>query len=494
MAKSTSSLSVALNRYGMGLHPRQWRIPPVETYPRVVEFAGTLHGRLILIGIFALLMRIHGGQFWLWVTGAAAIVSFAGKYRHIAALLCTGAILARAPDWFEYRAVYLVADQESLSSTLHLGHVKAATLLTCVPLAAGCIWLAGRFRHHPLAARPLVIQHILFFAFMVAVSSDLLHGVPKVFLWSLFSAFVAYFWYLSYALIDQRHQNRSNLILQLATFHPFYGSTTSPWGKGAAYWRSVESHTREELAITQLKALKLMVWALFLAVVLKVFRRVTYGELGIPPLLTSFNRYVAEGVGPGPMGALSIVAHYFEMLLEIAAWGNVVIATARLAGFRLLRNTFRPLEARTVAEFWNRYDYYFKELLVNVYFYPTYLRYFKKHPRLRIAFATFMAAGVGNVLFHFMKENYRIPRDGLLTAILHMQTYAFYSAVLVTGIVISQLRNKRPPKNANWLRRQFLPSLNVACFFCLLSFFDGADTSVELSKHFGFLTHILGLQ
>jgi hypothetical protein len=486
---------LALNRYGLGLHPRHWRIPPIDTYPRVVQFATTPQGRLTLLGIFALFMRFLGGNLWLWVTGAAAVVSFSsGKYRPVVALLCTGLILIRAPAWFEYRAVYLVSEQEKLLGTVPLGDLLVETLLACAPLAVGLVWLVRHFRNHPWVARPVLVQHIFFIALMLLVSSNLLQGLAKVYVWSAFTVFLAYFWFLAYALIEQRQKNPPSLMLQLATFHPFFGSTTSPWGKGAAYWRSVDSETPEELAVTQLKAIKLIVWTLCLHVMLKVFRRVVYGELQIPPLLLSFDGYVRNGVGPGPMGAFSIVANYLERLLALAAWGNVLIATARLAGFRLLRNTFRPLSARSIAEFWNRYDYYFKELLVSVYFYPTYLRCFKRHPRLRIAFATFMAAGVGNLLFHFMQENYRIPRDGLLEAVVHMQTYAFYCALLVTGIVISQLRNRRPPADANWFHGQFLPSLKVATFFCLVSFFDGADTSVELGKHFGFLFNILGIQ
>jgi len=312
-------------------------------------------------------------------------------------------------------------------------------------------------------------------------------------LWSLLTVFAAYFWYLAYALIDQTHQRSSGLVLQLATFHPFFGSFTSPVGKGAAYWRSVESQTPEDLAVTQLKGLKLIVWALLLQILLEVYRRVIYGKLGVAPLWFSFDQFVSAGVEPGAAGLLTIAADYFEQLLIISVWGHVIVAIARLAGFRLLRNTRNPLASRSIAEFWNRFDYYFKELLVHVYFYPTYLRCFKRFPRLRIAFATFMAAGVGNLLFHFMLENYRIPQDGLLDAIIHMQTYAFYCFVLVSGIVISQLRAKRPDPNAGWVRGQLLPCSGVALFYCFLSFFDGADTSVELSKHFAYLFHVLGV-
>ena len=84
----------------------------------------------------------------------------------------------------------------------------------------------------------------------------------------------------------------------------------------------------------------------------------------------------------------------------------------------------------------------------------------------------------GGMPFHFM-ENYTVVKFGLLESLERAQTYAFYCAVLVTGIVISQLRTRKPDPDAGWLRRQFFPSLGVAVFFCFLSFFDGPPSPVE---------------
>ena len=86
---------------------------------------------------------------------------------------------------------------------------------------------------------------------------------------------------------------------------------------------------------------------------------------------------------------------------RLALWGNTIVAGCRLAGFRLLRNSYRPLESRTVVDFWNRYYYYYKELIADFFFYPVYMRCFKKHPRVRMLFATWVAVGLGVPLFHF---------------------------------------------------------------------------------------------
>jgi hypothetical protein len=41
-------------------------------------------------------------------------------------------------------------------------------------------------------------------------------------------------------------------------------------------------------------------------------------------------------------------------------------------------------------------------VLVNFFFFPTFTRHFKKHPRLRMFAAVFMAAFVGNLYYHLI--------------------------------------------------------------------------------------------
>jgi len=248
--------------------------------------------------------------------------------------------------------------------------------------------------------------------------------------------------------------------------------------------------------VTQLKALKLLVWALLLKdIVLWGFTTGAYETLGIQPFRITFQKFANGGDVSGVSGLLSIITNFPQQMLMLAITGHVLVAVARFAGFRLLRNTCRPLSARTIAEFWNRYFYYFKELLAHVYFYPTYVRCFKRHPRLRIAFATFVAAGVGNFMYHFMVNfaNLDLAQLGLIEALRRTQTYAFYCLLLVTGIVVSQLRVRKPDAIAGWWRGQVLPSLGVVAFFTLLLVFDGPYRHLPLVLHLKFLLHVFGL-
>jgi hypothetical protein len=490
---SVEGLTSALRRSGVGVHPLDWRMPPIETYPAVVAFAQTVAGKALLFAAFAALLRVHS-ILWLELTACAVAVSLAGRYRRHVAVAATAAMLVRAPYWFNYDAVDMTIWREGLTDSVSSGYLRVFTLLACAPIALAAIYLARRFRDHPLGRRPVLAQHVLCFALIGLAASNLLGGMTQVVLWSVTAVFAGYFWFLAYALIDQRRRQPAPLLYHLANFHPFFGLTTVvPMGKDAANWQKVEATSAEELAVTQLKALKLIAWAFCLKALLWVFRRVVYDRLGVVPLADAFEIFLDGGGAAAPAGLFSVIANFPEQLLLLALWGHVIIAVARLAGFRLLRNSCRPLSSRTVAEFWNRYFYYFKELLVHVYFYPTYVRCFKRHPRLRIAFATFMAAGVGNFFFHFILQSITIAEYGLVEALIRAQTYAFYCAVLVAGIVVSQLRAQRPDPNAGWLRGQFVPSAWVALFYGFLSFFDGPQRHVDLAQHFEFLLHVFGI-
>ena len=61
------------------------------------------------------------------------------------------------------------------------------------------------------------------------------------------------------------------------------------------------------------------------------------------------------------------------------------------------------------------------------FFFPTYLRWLKRHPRARLMLATFVAAGLGNFLFHFLGNTDEIIRDGLLGAAWGYRIYAVYA-------------------------------------------------------------------
>lgn len=481
---------------GIGTQLRQWRLPPIETYPTVIAFVQTYPGKLLLFATCAALMKVVAGDIWpngVWLelTISAAVVSLAGRYRRHVALLCTAVLLARVP--FNFGAVYATMAQEGLVEAIHPGYLRAATFIACALLAMPTICLARRFHDHRFGRRPVLLQHLLALGLLGLATSHLLMGTAQVLLWSVTATLCVFFWFLAYALIEQRSRNPAPLLQQIASYFPFLGLTTVPWGKGTDNWRRADALTAQDLAVVQIKALKLLAWALILKCVLWGFRKIVYVKLGVTPLRIVLERFLEGNGTPTPFGPLSVIASFPEQLLAFAIWGHGLVAIARLGGFPVLRNSCRPLSSRTIAEFWNRYFFYFKEMLVNVYFYPTYVRCFKSHPRLRIAFATFMAAAVGNFFFHVILDARALAEFGLVDGLVRFQSYAFYCLMLATGIVLSQLRVRRTMPDDGWVRGQLVPSLGVATFFCFLSLFDGPQSAVTVAQRFAFLFHVLGV-
>jgi hypothetical protein len=188
----------------------------------------------------------------------------------------------------------------------------------------------------------------------------------------------------------------------------------------------------------------------------------------------------------------SILVAFFGSIISVSVLGHRFIACCRMAGFNALRNTYRPLSSRTLAEFFNRYYFYFKELLVDVFFYPFFLRYFKKQPKLRLVGAIFAAAGFGNAFYHFVRDLGFIQKFGLRGALVRYQVYLFYCFLLAAAISISQLRHRKPAPSG-FIRGQLWPSFLVLLFFCLLDVFGSTDRNYPLTVYFRFIGHLFNL-
>lgn len=355
-------------------------------------------------------------------------------------------------------------------------------------------WSAVRFRSSWFGRRP-VAGLLTGFALSVLGASYLSAGALRNIAWNFLVVFSPYLWFIGYSLLDRDSKARDNFALQLGTYRPywigFYGSNT-PFVKGAAYLRRIEARDAEQMAVSQIKGLKLFAWSLLLSLVLMAFRYFVHGYFGIPSFDDLFDKSVRRVPFPWYIGWASLIANFLESVMDLCVWGHRIVAYCRMAGFLALRNTYRPLESRSIAEFWNRYYFYFKELLVDFFFYPTFTRYFKGWPRLRLFLATFAAAGFGNAFYHFFRDLHYIRDMGFWKALEGFHVYIFYTIVLSTGIWLSQLR-KRKAENSHWLQGRLLPALSVAGFFCVLSIFDYEGRTYPIQEHFRFLAHLLNL-
>jgi hypothetical protein len=445
-------------------------IPRIETFPAVVSFAQTSPGKVVLLSAFGLglLYFIPDLPTVLTLLVPLALISFLPEYRRF--------VLAISP--------IAIVVMQTVNDPLQLGLILAVIALGAFLYLYAMLWPKSQFGQRPVL---FLLTGFTVLILLARVAAP--HSLPYLILWGLVGAVASYVWFIAYALADRNSKPAKELTLEVAAFRPLWGSTSTPFPKGAAYLRRIEAKNAEQLAIFQLKGIKLLAWAILLAALQGLWYKFFHGYLRIPMP----DQALAMSVRGTPVAwhlrwACQILA-YFELIFTFSILGHRIIACCRMAGFNALRNTYRPLSSTTIMEFFNRFYYYFKELLVDFFFYPAFLRYWKGHKRLRMIFATFAAAFFGNSFYHLTRDWQVVRDDGLWKAITSYQVLFFYNAFLATGLCVSQLR-KRDSKPVGFVRRRLLPALGIGFFYCILNVFDADERAYPLVEHLKYLASL----
>jgi hypothetical protein len=456
-------------------------IPRLDKMPRLVAASRTVAGRLALVVVFTALLAATRNRVW-WQTGVVlALTSLFPARRKVLLALAALCWIYFSPPLSLSRLKELAPRHGSEQWVWASPLAVAGVLL----FAGAYLWLVRRFPASLPGRRPVLVLVAILVALLAALQAPLT-GAAWLAVAAVAMVLGQYIWFFGYSLADKSSREATPLWRQVGFWRPFWGFNVVPKGKGAAYLERVEARDDAQLAIVQLKGLKLVLWATALYVVQRVLRRVLYGVSAGPldqllawapaGLLPDYAQALDQHLGgqpyPLPVRWLVLILHFLFIILDLAVLWHPVIATCRMAGFNAMRNTYRPLTATTVAEFYNRISYYFKELLATFFFYPTYLRYFKRHPRLRLFAATLAAAGLGNFLFLVLARDMYIFEMGLWDALVAQHVLAVYTLVLGTAIALSQVRMtaRRCPPPSGF--RKVLAVGGVLTFYCFISLLD----------------------
>jgi hypothetical protein len=458
-------------------------IPRIETYPAVVSFAQTLLGKLMLLILFALGLA-YNHESWGPLVFFLTLITFLPSQRRI---LLTASTLAFTflVTWKTYKNWPYVA-----------------TLL-CLTLLLGALlfWSAARWPQSWYGRRAVLIFLSGFAALVVFAATISQDAWFSHLLWDFTYMLSTYIWFIGYSLLDAKMGGHDAVGLQLGSYRPFWGSTietvggvgwNTPFAKGAAYLRRIEARGAEQLAFTQLKGVKLLAWASLISFFADLYKHYVYVSLRIPTYSQALSLSASHVHLPWYLCWASLIANFFGGIISLSVLGHTIIACCRMAGFNALRNTYRPLSSRTIAEFFNRYYFYFKELLVDFFFYPVFLRCFKKNYRLRLVVSIFAAACFGNAFFHFSRDLNLVYSFGLARALQGFWVYLFYCFALATAISISRLR-RRGPAPSGFIRGQLLPSFCVVLVYCVLDVFGSTERNYPLIEHFRFFAHLFNL-
>jgi hypothetical protein len=500
-------------------------VPQLDRSPRWVAFAQTIPGKLALVTSFAGLLFLHDIFLWWFISLYLLIFSLWPRHRWKILFAATWSFLLLGRTSFEWERINALFRETGITWQVDTAVEGLPLVLSAILCIAMLVRLVRNSDLTRYLKRPVLVLICLYLGLMIIASYAPLLPAVRAFLWAFLVIFGKYFWFTCYSLKECRAPKPTPLTQQFGQYLPFWSPNVLPYPKGTGNLRRIEAKTSEEFAICQIKGLKLLLWALWLKLFAVVFNITLhgYGELlhgrlqfkrelgmvqlfldgnylndlinfpfsGLLPLYeTAFNLAANGSPLPWHINWFILVADFLHFILYVAFTTHIIIAIIRMCGFKALRNTYRPLASRTIAEFWNRFFYYFKELLVEFFFYPVFFRYFKNRPLLRMYTATMAAAFFGNFLFHFMRDIWYVVELGFFEAIIAFHSYFAYSFVLGNVIFLSQWRQEKINRQTIGPVSRFFAPVRVLGFYCLLSIFVDFRRA-SISDNISFLLSLL---
>jgi hypothetical protein len=450
-------------------------------------------GKMLLIVLFVWLLHLNN-YLWQPFIIAFTAISFMPQWRHFWLFIAAMAFLIMGvyfDQWGDWQALINASNHQKLP---HPGDNELRFVGVASTFIFSEIFIYLTFKYQQIRIMQYPIFNLLIIIFMLLAVASYVPATftNKAYLWSFIIVFCHYFWYIGYTILDCKSYQGRDIIFEYSRYYPLWGGTNTPFPKGPTYLRKIEAKNPEEFAVTQLKALKLICWALILNFCCGFFLDAMnyYHFLTIPGVIHAYSLHQHLS---WQTAWLFLVANFIYTLLNLCVYGHIFIAMCRMCGFRALRNTYKPLEATTIAEFWNRYYYYFKELLVAFFFYPTYFRFFKTMPRVRLFVATLAAATLGVILYHFLSNLTYIMDHGLLNSLWALHVYMIYATMLGLAIGISQLRNANKPVIPLRWHKRIQASVTTVGFFLFLSIFDSPYNSMDITLNIKFLLNLFNI-
>ncbi len=207
-----------------------------------------------------------------------------------------------------------------------------------------------------------------------------------------------------------------------------------------------------------------------------------------------------EARAAGALPAPWLVAAAVSLLLLAALYGVYAGAVrfASLPGVTRRRPQLWLHAAlwAAVALVWSRFYYYFKELLVDFFFLPTYVRWSRARPRVRMLAATFAAAFAGNLYYQLILAGEALVAPDLGGIAADLAPRVVYSALLAAGIYVSLLRQQarrgRPGGAPGGLRR-WRAIAGVWTFYAVIHLWNLRAEGLGLGPRTAFFLWLLGL-
>jgi hypothetical protein len=431
--------------------------------------AQTWWGRVLMAALAAAALLPGFGNVALSFAGAIALCSFRPDQRRsvvslLALLVCVYNIGPKGLDMAANRVPLRVL-------------IVAAVWIACL-----MVWT----RFPSSVKHPMLMLHVGAAAFLAGAWAMRAGGrMSAITAGALCSLVPELLWRSSYWIKWRLKQNGPAPIWQnLFAALPFVGSGGVPYGKGPGYFAKHEAMGRVPVAAAQLEGMKLLLLA--------TIWRLVDGALGVvsgsPPSWIANAPFADWAFLRDTIPAMTallqtpdlfslwqrwagLYLELFHNILTLATYGHTLIGALCLLGFRIPRNTDAPLLATTILDFWNRYYFYFNELLVDFFFFPAFLKTSGASLAGRTLAATAWAAFAGNMYYHLVLYWSGFVAGNAAGFEALISSRLIYCVLLTVGLCASFMRSPalgmRQPRTVSRGRR-VLQSIGVSLFFALL--------------------------
>jgi hypothetical protein len=440
-----------------------------------------------------------------WLKSKQAIIWLTPTRRR--QILFLGALAASIAGLFHQHAHWrdYLTGSTWLAPTLALPFLLALVYL---------LYLAAtHFAQLPTAVRrrPQISLHFLFWLIVVlAWITPQEAGIWRTVIVLIAVSIPYLIWRCGYMLMSGQRGNAAGTAFRDHLFYiwPIWGGYNNPIGKGAEYLTQCEAQSADAYARSVLAGIKLLILSRLWDLARLVMDALVYANPKNPltPLLgeysLDFPRMQSVLTGDAPASLLTNwVSLYLTLVwetLDTAESSHLWVGLLRLFGFNVFRNTYKPLLAESIVDFWNRYHYYFKELLVEFFFFPTYVRRFRRWQKLRIFAAVFAAAFVGNMYHHVLKEKNRLVAGALAELWVRLNPRLVYCFLLALGIYFSMLRQQKlrgqaePATARRPVFRKIQKIAGVWTFFSIIYIWN-LKGRATISVRIGFFFRLFGL-
>lgn len=466
-------------------------IPQLETYPIVVRFAQTLLGQICLIAACTFILFKLTSGIWL-EAGVASLIAAIFKIKNrLVVLIGLGLYLSLLRP-----LAYIVDIPNIKYILLHLSYMQNwiflkefannfSLLYSCLASFAVIIFSVVLtyfiVKNKVLIIRSWPISSLLVADFLLIILGLILpkgHSFTYIF-WVLLVLFNTTYWSnFCYTLLHKEKLKNKSWLYWLGPGVIF----SFPFGKSNVYLEQREATNSFDLAKTQIKALKLLLWLWLLRHIL-----IYVGPLiGIPgytiPFIPNINvsnisvhfeNFLNHTPSSTGIIWLSLFITYFYDLLIWTLKFNVPVAVIRMLGFYIPRGLYKPLYAKSIPDYFSRRYYYYKELIFDFFVLPLFMHLRRiKDRRTRTFWAIFIGVAFGSMLTHTtgsIADLYNVSLGHYLE-----RSFPFYLRCIGFGLLIAvfQFGNPIPVDGMRFARlRHFINVVIIVVIFSLAKVF-----------------------